>query len=128
MWDKNLFYGGIVDSDGNNGAILGKAPALEKSTGWTQAQIGAGSLTGAEFALRSSSLAINSGANLGTSLSEVLESNLANFESGCGVGGVGLAAFPRKNQDSFGAWDIGADVYVSGDTQAPAKPSGLSVR
>ncbi len=130
QWDKNLFFGGVVDPDSSNGALLGKAPALSKASGWSKDLIGLGDLRGSEFAIRSGSPAVNSGANLGSELSSLLEVSTANFESACGVDGIGLEAFSLKNQNTQGSgWELGADIFIeSSEPLTPDAPTELRLR
>jgi hypothetical protein len=99
--------------------ILSIADYLQKQSGWTN--LTPNELTGQEFALRSTAEhAINKGANLGSPYNQLLNLSTSNFKTN---------TFNLIDQDSYGAWDIGAGVYVSGgDTTAPSAPGGLMVK
>ncbi len=77
-----------------------------KSSGWLP--LGAATLTGQEFALKSSATyAINKGASLGSPYNQLLNLSASNFTNG---------SFSLLDQNSYGAWEIGAGVYNGGST------------
>jgi len=74
-------------------------PQLSKTSGWRS--LTAGSLTGSEFTLQSTSSAINKGANLG-----------APYNQGLNSASTWVNNISTLNQNDYGNWEIGAFVYA----------------
>lgn len=94
-----------VDAQGTNDPTYAD-PQLIKTSGWTN--LNGGELNGSEFALQSTSTAIDEGVNLGSP-----------YNMGLNSGSTWVDNISTLDQDDYGtAWEIGAFVY--GD--APAVP------
>jgi len=97
-WDHNNWSSAVGTPVSGIDDIIG-LPKLSKTTGWRS--LTAGSLTGSDFTLQSTSPAIDKGANLG-----------APYNQGLNSASTWVNNISTLNQNDYGSWEIGAFVYA----------------
>ena len=113
-WAYNCFDDAVTGNANDITNTTEADPGLVKTTGWQA--LTAGAVDGTDFALLAGSNCIDTGLDLGGTPDdpyyETLDLDDSDFTA---------FTFERLNQNDFGAgWEIGGDIYQSGEETPPA--------